>query len=77
MVCKNLLGPDSGGARWLCRTEYVSGHLLFKKDGIYLLNSAREEIQMIGDPHSLEDDDEELGYTREVQYCPGCKLLQK
>ena len=32
---------------------------------------------MIGDPHSLEDDDEELGYTREVQYCPGCKLLQK
>ena len=77
MICERLRGPDSGGARWICRTEYITGYLLFKVDGIYLLNSDSEDIEMIGSPHSLADDDEELGHKRPVTYCPICKNVNK
>ena len=70
-ICSAMYGPDSGGARWICRGEHIPGHLLVKSDGVYLLDSSRAEVKRI---HEMDNPGDEENETREVTYCPKCQL---
>ena len=71
MLCDNLLGPDSGGAHWICKKEYLAGHILVKSDGLYLLDVDNRDIKKLQD---MDNPGEEENETREVIYCPSCHL---
>ena len=74
MICDIKYGPDSGGAKWICRGDHISGYLLVKSDGLYLLDSTKEEIEKV---HEMDDAGDEAGEIREITYCSKCKAVNK